>query len=71
MLYEASCQTGEVKGNIMSNFIIKQEGSASVAAEKIWQVRLGAFSFVLGALAGVATGMILGHVLARAAEPRP
>jgi glycerophosphoryl diester phosphodiesterase len=44
----------------MSNFIIKQEGSASVTAEKIWQVRLGAFSFVLGALAGVATGMILG-----------
>jgi glycerophosphoryl diester phosphodiesterase len=44
----------------MSNFVIKQEGSASVAAEKIWQVRFGAFSFVLGALAGVAAGLILG-----------
>jgi glycerophosphoryl diester phosphodiesterase len=44
----------------LSNFIIKQEGSASVAAEKIWQVRFGAFSFVLGALAGVAAGLILG-----------
>ncbi|MDQ5828971.1 MAG: glycerophosphodiester phosphodiesterase [Actinomycetota bacterium] len=44
----------------MSNFVIKQEGPASVTAEKIWQVRLGAFSFVLGALAGVLAGVILG-----------
>jgi glycerophosphoryl diester phosphodiesterase len=44
----------------VSNFVVKQEGSASVTAEKIWQVRLGAFSFVLGALAGVAAGIILG-----------
>jgi glycerophosphoryl diester phosphodiesterase len=48
------------EGARMSNFVIKQEGSASVVAEKIWQVRVGAFSFVLGALAGVAAGMILG-----------
>lgn len=44
----------------MGNFVVKQEGSASVTAEKIWQVRLGAFSFVLGAVAGVAAGVILG-----------
>ena len=40
------------KGNKVSNFIIRQEGSSSVVADNLWEIRLGAEALVLGALAG-------------------
>jgi glycerophosphoryl diester phosphodiesterase len=36
----------------MSNAIIKQQGAGSIVADNIWEFRLGAGSFVLGALMG-------------------
>ncbi len=45
----------------MSNFVIKQEGSNPRVAEKVWEVRLGAGSLVLGALAGAVAGLYLGR----------
>jgi hypothetical protein len=36
----------------MSNAIIKQQGDSPIVADNIFQVRLGAGSFILGALAG-------------------
>jgi glycerophosphoryl diester phosphodiesterase len=44
----------------MSNFIVKQEGPSPRVAEKVWEVRLGAGSLLLGALAGVLAGLYLG-----------
>jgi glycerophosphoryl diester phosphodiesterase len=48
----------------MSNFIIRQEGPSSVVADNIWEIRLGAVSFLVGALASalaiVAVGRYLG-----------
>jgi glycerophosphoryl diester phosphodiesterase len=46
----------------MSNFIIKQEGSSPRVAEKVWEVRLGVGSLLLGALAGVGAGLYLGRL---------
>lgn len=43
----------------MSNFIIRQEGPSSVVAGNIWEVRLGAGSLLLGALAGALVGLYL------------
>ena len=40
------------KGSSMSNAIIKQQGDSTVVADNIWEFRLGAGSFILGALAG-------------------
>jgi hypothetical protein len=36
----------------MSNAIIKQQGDSPIVADNIFQIRLGAGSFILGALAG-------------------
>ena len=36
----------------MSNAIIKQQGDSPVVADNIWDIQLGAGSFILGALAG-------------------
>lgn len=43
----------------MSNFIIRQNGSSPIVAEKIWHVRFGAIPWFLGALAGLFIGMRL------------
>src|SRR5215203_672799 len=45
----------------MSNFIIKQEGPSPRVAEKVWEVRLGTGSLLLGAFAGVLAGLYLGR----------
>jgi glycerophosphoryl diester phosphodiesterase len=45
----------------MSNFIVKQEGASPRVAEKVWEVRLGTGSLLLGALAGVLAGLYLGR----------
>src|SRR5919107_899070 len=45
----------------MSNFIVKQEGPRPRVAEKVWEVRLGTGSLLLGALAGVLAGFYLGR----------
>jgi len=36
----------------MSNAIIKQQGDSPIVADNVWEFRLGAGSFILGALAG-------------------
>jgi glycerophosphoryl diester phosphodiesterase len=43
----------------VSNFIVKQEGSSPRVAEKVWEVRLGTGSLLLGAFAGVLAGLYL------------
>ena len=45
----------------MSNFIVKQEGPSPRVAEKVWEVRLGTGSLLIGALAGVLAGLFLGR----------
>jgi glycerophosphoryl diester phosphodiesterase len=47
--------------SLMSNFIVKQEGPSPRVAEKVWEVRLGTGSLLLGALAGVLAGLYLGR----------
>jgi glycerophosphoryl diester phosphodiesterase len=57
----------------MSNFIVKQEGPRPRVAEKVWEVRLGTGSLLLGALAGVLAGFYLGRRVAQddlALKPR-
>jgi hypothetical protein len=44
----------------VSNFIIKQEGPNPRVAEKVFEVRLGVGSFILGVLAGAAAGLFWG-----------
>jgi glycerophosphoryl diester phosphodiesterase len=45
----------------VSNFIIKQEGPSPRVAEKVWEVRLGTGSLLLGAFAGIVAGLYLGR----------
>jgi glycerophosphoryl diester phosphodiesterase len=45
----------------MSNFIVKQEGPSPRVAEKVWEVRLGTGSLLLGAFVGVLGGLYLGR----------
>jgi glycerophosphoryl diester phosphodiesterase len=45
----------------MSNFIVRQEGPSPRVAEKVWEVRLGTGSLLLGALAGMLAGLYLGR----------
>jgi glycerophosphoryl diester phosphodiesterase len=57
----------------MSNFVVKQEGPSPRVAEKVVEVRLGAGSLLIGALAGTLAGLYLGKRSARedlAAEPK-
>ena len=55
----------------MSNAIIKQ-GYSSLVADNIWEFRLPAGSFLLGALAGAVTGLVIGRLAVRNGDhPRP
>ena len=51
----------------MSNAIIKQQGDSPVVADNIWDIQLGAGSFILGAL----TGALVTAAAARLAAARP
>jgi glycerophosphoryl diester phosphodiesterase len=56
----------------MSNAIIKQQGDSPVVADNIWEIRLGAGSFILGALAGTLVTAAIGRLTAKAdATPKP
>jgi glycerophosphoryl diester phosphodiesterase len=52
---------GSAERSEMSNFVVKQEGPSPRVAEKVWEVRLGTGSLLLGALAGVLAGLFLGR----------
>ena len=49
----------------MSNFIIRQEGPSSVVADNIWEMRLGAVSFLVGALTSALAIAAVGRYLGR------
>jgi glycerophosphoryl diester phosphodiesterase len=49
----------------MSNFIIRQEGPSPVVADNIWEMRLGAVSFLVGALASALAIAAVGRYLGR------
>jgi glycerophosphoryl diester phosphodiesterase len=55
----------------MSNAIIKQQGDSPLVADNIWEFRLGAGSFILGALAGTLVTAAVGMLTSknRAAKP--
>src|SRR5215210_9427309 len=53
--------SGSAERSEISNFVVKQEGPSSRVAEKVWEVRLGTGSLLLGALAGVLAGLFLGR----------
>jgi len=56
----------------MSNAIIKQQGDSPIVADNIWQIRLGAGSFILGALAGTLVTAAVGRLAAKDdALPQP
>ena len=56
----------------MSNAIIKQQGDSTVVADNIWEIRLGAGSFILGALAGTLVTAAVGRLASKAgATPKP
>ena len=57
----------------MSNAIIKQQGDSSFVADNIWEFRLGAGSFILGALAGTLVTAAVGMLATknRAKPPTP
>ena len=56
----------------MSNAIIKQKGDSPVVADNIWEIRLGAGSFILGALAGTLVTAAVGRLAAKSdATPKP
>ncbi len=56
----------------MSNAIIKQHGDSPVVADNIWEIRLGAGSFILGALAGTLVTAAVGRLAAKSdATPKP
>ena len=55
----------------MSNAIIKQQGPGSVVADNIWEFRLGAGSFVLGAAAGAVAATAVGSQIRAGAAARP
>jgi glycerophosphoryl diester phosphodiesterase len=56
----------------MSNAIIKQQGDSPIVADNIWEIRLGAGSFILGALVGTLVTGAVGRLTAKDdATPRP
>jgi glycerophosphoryl diester phosphodiesterase len=56
----------------MSNAIIKQQGNSPIVADNIWEIRLGAGSFILGALAGTLVTAAVGRLAAKGdALPTP
>ena len=46
----------------MSNAIIKQQGDSPVVADNIWDIQLGAGSFILGALTGALVTAAVGRL---------
>ena len=70
LLWTASILAG--KGSSMSNAIIKQQGDSPVVADNIWDIQLGAGSFILGALAGALVTAAVGRLTAKGdALPKP
>ena len=60
------------KGFSMSNAIIKQQGDSPVVADNIWDIQLGAGSFILGALTGALVTAAVGRLAAKGdALPKP
>jgi glycerophosphoryl diester phosphodiesterase len=60
------------KGSSMSNAIIKQQGDSPIVADNIWEIRLGAGSFILGVLAGTLVTAAIGRLVAKGtALPKP
>ena len=56
----------------MSNAIIKQQGDSPIVADNIWEIRLGAVSFILGVLAGTLVTAGVGRLTAKSdAIPKP
>jgi glycerophosphoryl diester phosphodiesterase len=56
----------------MSNAIIKQQGDSPIVADNIWQFRLGAASFILGALAGTLVTAAFARLTSKGdAKPEP
>jgi glycerophosphoryl diester phosphodiesterase len=56
----------------MSNAIIKQQGDSPIVADNIFQIRLGAGSFILGALAGTLVTAAVARLTAKGeATPKP
>ena len=55
----------------MSNAIIKQQGDSPVVADNIWEFKLGAGSFVLGALAGALVTAGVGRLIAKGGLAKP
>ena len=56
----------------MSNAIIKQQGDSPVVADNIWDIQLGAGSFILGALTGALVTAAVGRLTAKGdALPKP
>jgi len=56
----------------MSNAIIKQRGDSPIVADNIWEIRLGAGSFILGALVGTLVTAAVGRLTAKSdATPKP
>ena len=49
----------------MSNAIIKQQGDSPIVADNIWEIRLGAGSFILGALVGTLATAAVGRLAAK------
>src|SRR5215213_5931354 len=59
------------KGFSMSNAIIKQQGDSPVVADNIWEFKLGAGSFILGALAGALVTAGVGRLIAKGELAKP
>src|SRR5215212_12236980 len=59
------------KGLHMSNAIIKQQGDSSLVADNIWEFRLGAGSFILGALAGTLVTAAVGRLATKNRVAKP
>jgi glycerophosphoryl diester phosphodiesterase len=55
----------------MSNAIIKQQGDSSLVADNIWEFRLGAGSFILGALVGTLVTAAVGKLATRNRVVKP
>jgi glycerophosphoryl diester phosphodiesterase len=56
----------------MSNAIIKQQGDSPIVADNFFQIRLGAGSFILGALAGTVVTAAVARLTAKGdATPKP
>ena len=55
----------------MSNAIIKQQGDSPLVADNIWEFRLGAGSFMLGALAGTLVTAAVGRLSTRNGAAKP